>query len=45
MAILFFTVIILKLLYDEGIFSSQKVNHKNENTEKTKKSVKEKKND
>lgn len=40
-----FTVIILKLLYDEGIFSSKKANHKAESTAKTKKSAKEKKND
>ena len=38
-----FTVIILKLLYDEGIFLNKKVNHKAENTEKNKKSAKEKK--
>ena len=35
-----FTVIILKLLYDEGIFSNQNVKHKSESI---KKSVKEKK--
>ena len=38
-----FTVIILKLLYDEGIFSSKKANQKAGSTEKTKKSAKEKK--
>ena len=40
-----FTVIILKLLYDEGIFSSKKVNNKPENTEKPKVSTEAKKND
>ncbi|MBE6749467.1 MAG: sporulation integral membrane protein YtvI [Ruminococcaceae bacterium] len=40
-----FTVIILKLLYDEGVFSSKKVNNKSENTEKTEGLAEAKKND